>query len=92
MAMMKISTAIQAIQEAMMSLPIGSDLHKAANKAVADLSKHFQGPSTPPGGGAQQTMLQDQLRALAQRALMQRVSQNSGGAPTNQPSLPQPGA
>jgi hypothetical protein len=91
MAMMKISQAIQNIQEAMMSLPIGSELHRAANKAVSDLSKHFQGP-TDATGPAQQTMAQDNLRALAQRALLQRVMQNSGGAPTNQPSTPQPGA
>lgn len=91
MAMMKISQAISQIQEAMMSLPIGSELHKAANKAVSDLSKHFQGP-TEATAGAQQTMLQDQLRQMMQQALMRRVMQNSGGAAANPVSTPQPGA
>lgn len=89
--MMKISQAIQAIQEAMMSLPIGSELHRAANKAVSDLSKHFQGP-TEATGPAQQTMMQDQQRDLARRLLMQKVMQNMGGGSVNPPSTPQPGA
>jgi hypothetical protein len=91
MAMMKISQAIATIQEAMASLPIGSELHRATLKAVNDLSKHFQGP-TDATGPAQQTMLQDQQRQLQQRALLQRIMQNSGGRSVNPASTPQPGA
>lgn len=88
--MMKISQAIAQIQEALGSLPTGSDVHKASLKAVMDLSKHFPGPTESPG--PQQTMLQDQLRQLAQRALLMRVMQNQGGQSAGPPSTPMPGA
>ena len=74
----------------MMSLPLGSELHRATLKAVTDLSKHFQGPTEATG--PQQTDLQDQLRQLAQRAMMQRVMQNQGGTPAGPVSTPNPGA
>jgi hypothetical protein len=89
-AMRKIGLALASIQEAMTSLPIGSELHTSVLKAVRDLSRHFGQDAQQ--AGPQQTDLQDQMRMLAQRALMQRVMQNSGGAPAGPVSTPSPGA
>lgn len=89
-AMIQIGNAIRAIQRAMLSLPLGSDVHRATLKAVTDLAKHFpQGEATE---GAQQTELQDQQRDMMRQALMRRILQNSGGPPQPQPSTPLPGA
>ena len=82
--------ALAQIQEALMSLPLGSELHRAALKATTDLSKHFQGPTDATG--PQQTDLQDQLRQLAQRAMLQKVMQNAGGQAAGPVSTPMPGA
>lgn len=88
--MRKIGLALSQIQEAMMGLPIGSELHTSVLKAVRDLSRHFGQDAQQ--AGPQQTDLQDQLRQLAQRAMMQRVMQNQGGASAGPPSTPMPGA
>ena len=89
-AMVKISNAIRQIQEAASTLPIGSELFKAANKAVADLSKHF--PQVEGGEGAQATAAQDQIRQLQRQAMLRRIMQNSGGPQAPPPATPLPGA
>jgi hypothetical protein len=96
-SMMQIASAIKMIQQALMGLSPGSDPHKSALKAVTDLSRHFASSGGPGAEGAEQTMLQDRLRALIQNAMLQRQLQSGqgggGGGPPQPPtSTPQPGA
>jgi hypothetical protein len=76
------------IQQAMLALPAGSEMHRDATQAVQRLSRHIaQGQ---PTAGAQQTGAGDLMRAIIQNALAQRVQQNQGGRPPmpTTPSLP----
>lgn len=90
MAMTQIRNAINMIQTALMNLPIGSDVHRAANKAISDLSKHF--PQGEGQDGAQQIGMQDQLRQMQRSAMLRRILQNAGGPSEMPPSTPIPGA
>jgi len=89
-ALIKMQHAIMMLQQALAELPIGSDMHKAALKAVSDLAKHAGGG--PETQGVQQTGGGNMLMNIVRNALMQRVAQNQGGAPTGIPSTPLPGA
>jgi hypothetical protein len=92
-AMAQIAQAIRTIQRVMMNLPIGSDVYHSVHKAIGDLSKHFPQTEGPDDLQAQQTNMQDQQRAMAQRAMLQRVLQAQGGGPQPMPtSTPVPGA
>jgi hypothetical protein len=85
----KLGSAIKMIQEAMMMLPIGSDVHNAAVKAIRDLAKHV--PVGPEAQGVQQTQGQDAARQQIQQALMRAVT-GQGGPQPMPPSTPLPGA
>ena len=89
-ALVKMQHAIAMLQQALADLPIGSDLHKAALKAVSDLAKHAGG--SPETQGVQQTGGGNMLMQIVRNALMNRVAQNQGGAPSGIPSTPLPGA
>lgn len=87
--LIKLGQAIKLIQEAMMGLPIGSDIHSAAVKAIRDLSRHVPvGPSTQ---GVQQTAGADAARNNIQQALLRAIVGQSGPQPMP-PSTPLPGA
>lgn len=88
MGLIKLGQAIQAIQEAMPLLQIGSEVHRAATKAISDLSRHV--PVGPPTQGVQQTNQQDARRALIQNALANAAG--GGRPPGMPPSTPVPGA
>lgn len=88
MGLIKLGQAIQAIQEALMMLPIGSDIHKSATKAITDLSKHV--PVGPQTQGVMQTQQQDARRQLVQNALAS--AGGGGGRPPMPPTTPIPGA
>lgn len=88
--MTQIRNAIAMITTAMMNLPIGSDIHRAVNKAISDLSKHF--PQGEGDEGSQQLAMQDQLRNAQRTAMLRRILQNAGGASQMPPSTPIPGA
>ena len=70
-------------------LPIGSDVHRAAAKAIQDLSKHV--PVGPETAGVQQTQQGDQQRALIQNVLARAIGGQQGPRPMP-PSMPLPGA
>jgi hypothetical protein len=89
-ALIKMQHAIAMLQQALADLPIGSDMHKAALKAISDLAKHAGGG--PETQGVQQTGAGNMLMNIVRNALMQRVAGNQGGAPTGIPSTPLPGA
>jgi hypothetical protein len=88
-AIIKLGNAVKMIQEALMGLPIGSDIHRAANKAITDLSRHV--PFSPLTQGTQNTASQDLRRQQIQQALMGAVARAAGPRPMP-PSVPLPGA
>lgn len=89
--MAKVIQAIRMIQLAMVELPIGSDIHKDASKAVDMLSKHLQmGPETQ---GITQTGIGQLLQSLARNAMAGRAqAPGAQGGPAMPPSTPLPGA
>lgn len=88
-SLMKLNQAVMLMQSALQGLPVGSDVHSAAIKAIRDLAKHVATSQTP---GADQTGAQDLMRTIMQNVLAQRVAQNRGGPPATPPSTPLPGA
>jgi hypothetical protein len=88
-AIVKLGKAIQMIQEALMGLPVGSDIHKAANKAIGDLARHV--PVGPDTQGVQQTAGQDLRRQQVAQALLGAIK-GGGGPQPMAPALPLPGA
>ena len=88
-SLIKLGQAIKLIQEAMLGLPIGSDVHGASVKAIRDLSRHV--PVGPDTQGVQQTAGQDMQRQMIQQALM-RAMGGQGGPQPMPPATPLPGA
>lgn len=92
--MVKLIGAIRQIQLAMVELPIGSDVHKDASKAVDMLSKHLNmGQETQ---GITQTGVGQLLQSLVRGALAGRQggaqAPGAQGQPAMPPSMPLPGA
>lgn len=91
--MAKLIQAIRMVQLAMVELPIGSDVHKDATKAVDLLSKHLNmGPETQ---GITQTGIGQLLQSLARNAMAGRAqapgAQGGPGAQGMPPTTPLPG-
>lgn len=97
-AMNKILQAVQLIQQAGLSLPAGSPLHREALKAATSLSKHL--PQGAPTQGVQLTGIRDLMRQIMSGGFLQHIlAQRHGGAPGGpagpappMPSTPLPGA
>lgn len=87
-----VTEALKLMQKALPLLPLGSDLHNAAIKAVGDLTKHV-------GQGAQEAqpnamMLQQMMRQGAQNPnamAMQRLFGGGGAPPGGGGAPPGPG-
>jgi len=71
--MTAVKLAVEALQKALPALPMGSPLHGAVVKAVADISKHMEGMG---GQGADQGAMIQQLMQLA-RSAQQQPQQNA---------------
>lgn len=79
------------IQMALVELPIGSDVHKDATKAIDMISKHLNLGQETQGitqSGVGQLMQQIARMALASRA----QAPGAQGAPAMPPTTPLPGA
>lgn len=63
--------AMGMLQQALPGLQPGSPVHKDVLKAVQSLARHA--PQGAPGGGVQQTQLQDLLKSVVKNALLQRI-------------------
>lgn len=89
--MAKLLDAMKMLQLALVDLPIGSEVHRAATKAVQDLSKHLKtGPGTD---GISQTNIGMLLQQLARGAMAGRAQgPGAQGAPAMPPTTPLPGA
>lgn len=95
--LMRIKTAVDMLQSALPSLPVGGQQHRDVLRAVTTLARHL--PQGAPTAGVQSTFLQDLLRMTQRNALMQKLRGGGGGAgPPGQgqqppvPSTPLPGA
>jgi len=66
-----VKTALELLQKALGTVPMGSDLHMSVLKAVTDLSKHMADLPSQPGS-------QEVVQQLAQLA---RQAQSGGGNP-----------
>lgn len=87
----KLIQAIRMVQLAMLELPIGSDVHKDASKAVDMLSKHLNMGQETQGitqAGVGQLLQQIMRGAMAGRA----QAPGAQGAPAMPPTTPLPGA
>lgn len=70
--MAAVKTAVEALTKALPSLPMGSDLHKAALSSLTTLTKHLDDGGLPQPGG------DDQVQQLA---AMARAAQQGGQSP-----------
>ena len=81
-AMAAVTVAMKALEKALPGIPMGSDLHLAIHKAIADISKHMDKGA---GGDASATVQQLAQMAAAARqdpqkaAMLQKLS--AGGGP-----------
>lgn len=86
----KMIQGIRMIQLAMLEIPIGSEVHKDASKAVDMLSKHLNmGKETE---GITQTGVGQLLQQIARMAMMSRGQGAQQGPPAMPPTTPLPGA
>ena len=89
--LMMLKNAVDMLQNALPSLPAGSQQHKDVLKSLTTLSRHL--PQGAPTAGVQQTQLGDMLRNTIRNALMQRImSQRGGGGTPGGPGPTAPGA
>jgi len=87
----KLAEAIKIIQDAVNSLPIGSDPWKAAQSAISSLGRHASPADAIPGN--QNVVLQnlaknaskDQALQQVQRSLAGPGAEGGGGAPPGMP-------
>jgi len=68
---------------------VGSDIHRAANKAIGDLARHV--PIGPETQGVQRTAGQDLRRQQIAQALMGSIA-GQAGPRSMPPATPFPGA
>ena len=75
--MAKVKIAVGILQEALGTLPLGSEMHTEILKAVSNITKHMD------GGGVSPSEMIQQMSALAQkaRAAPPAVPSLQGGAP-----------
>lgn len=87
-----VHTGLEALQKALVGLPMGSEIHTAVLKAISDISRKLDN-----SGGDQAAKMQA-LVAMGreqqnnpQAAIMQKLMQGGGGSP-QAPAMPGAGA
>jgi hypothetical protein len=78
-----VKVALEALQKSLPGLPMGSELHNAVLKAVAEISKHIEKAQGDPAAMIQQ---------LAQLARAAQSSPQQGAAMRAMPPPPSAGA
>ena len=81
-----IKTALDALQKALPSIPMGTELHKTVLDAVAKIGKHMSEAQNNP-----QMKLQNLMQMIAQLKAQQpnaALAGLAGGAPGGQPPAP----
>ena len=84
--MSKVKMALEALQAALPSLPMGSELHTDVMKAVSSISKHLGDKGGGQGEGIQQ------LLEMLRNAKTQGPPPQAGMLPGGAPPPPMPGA
>jgi len=86
-SMTAVKVGLEAFQRSLPGLPMGSDLHTAVLKAVADVSKHMTKGADDQSGMVQQLA---QLARSAQTSPQQSALARMSGGPTPQGAAPAP--
>lgn len=89
-AMADIRNALVGMQKALPGIPMGSELHSAVLKAVADISKHLDPTDKESNKGIDLQALVQQARASAQNSPGNSLARAMG--PPQQPQPPNLGA
>ena len=84
-----IQKAIEILQKALPSVPVGSSAHKAVYDCIGKLAKEFPAGSAPPGPG--DTALRNLAAQQQQGAGLQQIMKLMGGAGAGG-GAPPPGA
>lgn len=74
----QLKNIVGMLQGVLPKFEAGSEVHKAALKAVTDLSRHV--PSGAEAQGVQISQLRDMIAQSMRNAMLARVLQNGGGA------------
>jgi hypothetical protein len=94
--MTAVKLAVDALQKALPSLPMGTPLHGAVVKAVADISKHMEGQGSAPDQNAIIQQLMQMARGAQQQpqqnAMMQAFPAGGAGGAGGGAPPPGPGA
>jgi hypothetical protein len=94
--MTAVKLAVDALQKALPSLPMGTPLHGAVVKAVADISKHMEGQGSAPDQNAILQQLMQMARGAQQQpqqnAMMQAFPAGGAGGAGGGAPPPGPGA
>lgn len=73
----KVRVHLQGLEQCLVALPIGSDMHDAVVKAIGGLSKAF--PPSDEVPGIQDTALLGLQRSAEQSAMMRQLMASMGG-------------
>jgi hypothetical protein len=76
-----VKMGLEALQKALVGIEMGSDLHTAVLKAIADISKHME----KGGPGDQSAMIQQLAQAARQQQAAPPQMPGMGGEPSPQP-------
>ena len=80
--MSKVKLGLEALQTALPTLPMGSQLHNAVLKAIGDISKHMQESPNDSSAVIQQLVqLARQQQQQPQQQSAMRAMMPGGGAP-----------
>lgn len=75
----KITAAVKLLTEAMATLPIGGEEHKAVMKAISDLSKHVgETGDAGPAAGQQMSQMARQQQASPNAAILAKLMGGGG--------------
>jgi hypothetical protein len=89
--MAKVKTALGMLQEALPSLPMGSDLHTAVIEAISKVTKHFDENLAGGPQAAIQQLLEAARAQHTQPAQSAMMSLFPSGGPGGMPQAPPPG-
>lgn len=89
-ALGKVKVAIQALQDALPSIPMGSALHTEVLSAAKNLSKHLD--TEEQSGGVPIQSLMQMMQQAKQSAPMAALGRMSSGTPPASPALSPPPA
>ena len=82
----QVREAVKLLQDALGSLPIGSDPHEAVVKSISTLGRHVSPSDEIPGHD--KTVLQNLTRNAGKNQALQQVQKSMGAPPEAAPGAP----